>query len=83
METAELANVTKLLVSIISMTLIFELTGAFLLMPTFIADFGLGRSLWLLSFTASAPSTMQALVSSPIVWCNMPAALGQWRLSRC
>ena len=50
METAELANVTKLLVSIISMTLIFELTGAFLLIPTFITDFGLGRSLWLSVF---------------------------------
>lgn len=50
METAELANVNKLLVSIISMTLIFELAGAFLLMPTFITDFGLGRSLWLSIF---------------------------------
>jgi len=50
METAELANVTKLLVSIISMTLIFELSGAFLLMPTFTADFSFGRSLWLSIF---------------------------------
>ena len=50
METAELANVTKLLVSIISMTLIFELTGAFCLIPTFRQDFGLGRSLWLSIF---------------------------------
>ena len=50
METAELANVNKLLISIISMTLIFELTGAFFLMPTFRADFGFGRSLWLSIF---------------------------------
>lgn len=50
METSELANVNMLLISIISMTLILELTGAFLLMPTFIDDFGLGRSLWLAIF---------------------------------
>ena len=34
MDTAELSNVKALLVSIISMTFIFELTGAFCLMPT-------------------------------------------------
>ncbi len=50
METAELANVKALLISIISMVLIFELSGAFLLMPTFIEDFGWGRSLWLSIF---------------------------------
>ena len=50
METAELANVKALLISIISMVLIFELTGALLLMPTFMEDFGTGRSLWLSVF---------------------------------
>ena len=50
METSELANVNQLVISIISMTLIFELTGAFCLIPTFREDFGLGRSLWLSIF---------------------------------
>ena len=50
METAELANVNSLLISIVSMTLIFEMTGAFCLMPTFREDFGFGRSLWLSIF---------------------------------
>lgn len=50
METAELANVKALLISIISMTLIFELTGAFCLMPTFTEKFSTGRSLWLSIF---------------------------------
>ena len=50
MDTAELANVNALVVSIISMTFIFELTGAFLLMPTFTPEFGAGRALWLSIF---------------------------------
>jgi trk system potassium uptake protein len=50
METSELANVKTLLISILSLTLIFELTGAFALIPTFAADFGLRRSLWLSLF---------------------------------
>ncbi len=50
METAELANVKKLLISIVSVTLILELTGAFCLIPTFIGEFGLRRSLWLSLF---------------------------------
>jgi len=50
METAELANVKVLLISIISMVLFFELTGALCLMPTFKEDFGVGRSLWLSIF---------------------------------
>ena len=50
MEASELANVSQLVISIISMTLIFELTGAFCLIPTFIDDFGFGRSLWLSIF---------------------------------
>lgn len=50
METSELANVKALLISIISMVLVFELTGVFLLMPTFTEDFSFGRSLWLSVF---------------------------------
>ncbi|MEL6938129.1 MAG: TrkH family potassium uptake protein [Cyanobacteria bacterium J06598_1] len=50
MDTSELANVNALLVSIISMTFIFELTGAFCLMPTFVPEFGTGRALWLSIF---------------------------------
>lgn len=50
METADLANVKKLLISIISVTLILELTGAFCLMLTFMKEFSLGRSLWLSLF---------------------------------
>ncbi len=50
MDTSELSNINALLVSIISMTAIFELTGAFCLMPTFLEDFGLGQALWLSIF---------------------------------
>lgn len=50
MDTAELANVNALVISIISMTLIFELTGAICLMPTFTEDFSTGRALWLSIF---------------------------------
>ena len=50
MDTSELSNVKALLVSIISMTAIFELTGAFCLMPTFLENFSPGRSLWLALF---------------------------------
>ena len=50
METAELANVKMLLISIVSMVMIFEGAGALCLIPTFREDFGLGRSLWLSIF---------------------------------
>lgn len=50
METSELANVNALLISIISMTLIFELTGAFCLFFTFSKQFGSGQALWLSLF---------------------------------
>ncbi|MGC1306332.1 MAG: TrkH family potassium uptake protein [Phormidesmis sp.] len=50
METSELANVKALLISIISMTLIFELTGAFCLLLTFTQDFNLDQALWLSIF---------------------------------
>jgi trk system potassium uptake protein TrkH len=36
--------------SIISMTLIFEITGIFLLMPVFVPDYGFERGLWLAIF---------------------------------
>ncbi|EDX84357.1 Cation transport protein, putative [Synechococcus sp. PCC 7335] len=50
MDTSELSNVKALLVSIIAMTAIFELTGAFCLLPTFLEDFSPGQSLWLAIF---------------------------------
>lgn len=50
METSELANVKALLISIISMTLIFELTGAFCLFLTFSEQFEPGQALWLALF---------------------------------
>ncbi len=50
METSELANVKALLISIISMTLIFELTGAFFLFLTFSEQFESGQALWLALF---------------------------------
>jgi trk system potassium uptake protein len=50
METAELSNLGKLLISIISMTLIFELTGAFCLLPVFLERFQFGQALWLSVF---------------------------------
>ncbi|WP_121968750.1 TrkH family potassium uptake protein [Leptolyngbya sp. BC1307] len=50
METSELSNVKVLLISIISMTLIFELTGAFCLLLTFTKQFSFGQALWLAIF---------------------------------
>lgn len=50
METSELANVKMLLISIVSMTLIFELTGAFCLLLTFTERFSFGQALWLSIF---------------------------------
>ncbi|MGB3295019.1 MAG: TrkH family potassium uptake protein [Phormidesmis sp.] len=50
METSELANVKALLISIISMTLIFELTGAFCPFLTFSEQFESGQALWLAIF---------------------------------
>jgi trk system potassium uptake protein len=45
-EAAELSNINQLVISIISMTLICELTGAFCLLPTFAQDFDFGQALW-------------------------------------
>ncbi|MEM6251937.1 MAG: TrkH family potassium uptake protein [Cyanobacteria bacterium P01_D01_bin.156] len=50
LDTAELSSAASLIKSIIAMTLIFELSGAFLLMPRFNADYGTGKSLWLSIF---------------------------------
>jgi trk system potassium uptake protein TrkH len=50
METSELANVKVLLISIVSMTLFFELTGAFCLLLTFTEQFSFGQALWLAIF---------------------------------
>ncbi|MEM1242306.1 MAG: TrkH family potassium uptake protein, partial [Cyanobacteria bacterium P01_H01_bin.26] len=50
LDTAELSSAASLIKSIIAMTMIFELSGAFLLMPHFAEDYSAGRSLWLSLF---------------------------------
>jgi len=50
MDKAELAGGRSLVISIITMTLIFELTGIFCLYPTFSQDYGSGYGLWLSVF---------------------------------
>jgi trk system potassium uptake protein TrkH len=50
MDKAELAGGRSLVISIIAMTLIFELTGIFCLFPTFSRDYGSGYGLWLAVF---------------------------------
>ncbi|MFH7242342.1 MAG: TrkH family potassium uptake protein [Spirulina sp.] len=50
MDNSELAGGSSLIVSIIAMTLVFELTGIFFLYPTFQRDFGAGFGLWLSIF---------------------------------
>lgn len=50
LDTAELSSAASLIKSIIAMTMIFELSGVFLLMPRFASDYGSGRSLWLSIF---------------------------------
>jgi trk system potassium uptake protein TrkH len=45
-----MSDVGQLVKSIIAMTLIFELTGTFLLIPVFAADFGLSQGMWLAFF---------------------------------
>ncbi|HIK44922.1 MAG TPA: ATPase [Leptolyngbyaceae cyanobacterium M65_K2018_010] len=50
MDSSELAGGSSLIVSIIAMTMIFEITGIFLLYPTFRQDFGAGYGLWLSVF---------------------------------
>lgn len=46
LETPGIAGLRQLLKSIIAMTALIELTGAFLLLPTFSRDFGLLQGLW-------------------------------------
>src|SRR4028119_517681 len=41
---------TQVIRSIVALTLIFEITGAFLLLPIFIPEYGLERGLWLSIF---------------------------------
>lgn len=41
---------TQVIRSIISLTMLFELTGAFLLLPVFVPDYGWGKGLWLSMF---------------------------------
>lgn len=50
LDLTELAGGRSLVVPIIAMTLIIELTGAFLLMPMFMHDYGAGQGLWLSLF---------------------------------
>ncbi|MEA5462164.1 TrkH family potassium uptake protein [Leptothoe sp. PORK10 BA2] len=50
LDTAELSSAASLIKSIIAMTMVFELSGAFLLMPRFASDYGASRSLWLSLF---------------------------------
>jgi len=50
MDIQELAGTKSLLVSIISMTLIFEVIGTVMLLPTLTADYGDGLGLWLAVF---------------------------------
>ncbi|ESA33541.1 potassium uptake family [Leptolyngbya sp. Heron Island J] len=50
LDTTELSSAASLIKSIIAMTMIFELSGVFLLMLRFTSDYGAGRSLWLSVF---------------------------------
>lgn len=50
MDIQELSGAKALTVSIISMTLIFEMTGVFALLPTLSRDYGNGTGLWLSIF---------------------------------
>ncbi len=50
LDTAELSSAASLIKSITAMTMIFELSGMFLLMPRFADDYSAGRSLWLSVF---------------------------------
>ncbi|MBF2078798.1 MAG: ATPase [Synechococcales cyanobacterium T60_A2020_003] len=72
-----MSGATRLVRSIIAMTLIFELTGVFCLLPVFLADYGPGYSLWLAifhsisafnnaGFSLFADSLMGYAVSVPI-----------------
>lgn len=46
LDTSGIAGIKQLIVSIISLTLIFEITGIFLLMGVFVPDLGWSQGLW-------------------------------------
>lgn len=46
LDTPGMAGVQQLVKSIVGLTLVVELTGAFLLLPAFVPDYGFGRGLW-------------------------------------
>lgn len=50
LDTPGLSGVVQLVRSIIAMTLLFELTGAFLMLPIFASDYGFSYGLWLAIF---------------------------------
>ncbi|HEY9735475.1 MAG TPA: TrkH family potassium uptake protein [Trichocoleus sp.] len=50
LDRAELQGARQVLRSIVAATIILEITGIFLLLPAFAADYGLGRGLWLAVF---------------------------------
>ncbi len=50
MDIQEMSGARSLLISIISMTLLFEIAGAFALLPTLARDYGEGLGLWLAIF---------------------------------
>jgi trk system potassium uptake protein TrkH len=50
LDSPGLSGVVQLVKSIIAMTLVFELTGAFLMIPVFTPQYGFDRALWLSLF---------------------------------
>lgn len=50
LDRSEMHDSAQLIKSIIATTLIFEITGVFLLLPVFVPDYGLDRGLWLAIF---------------------------------
>jgi len=50
LDRSEMQGATQILKSIIATTLLFEITGIFLLVPVFYADHGLDQGLWLAIF---------------------------------
>lgn len=50
LDQQRLSGVVQLVKSIIAMTLVFELTGAFLMIPVFLPEYGLALSIWLAVF---------------------------------
>ncbi|MCG8364523.1 MAG: TrkH family potassium uptake protein [Pseudanabaenales cyanobacterium] len=50
MDKTELSGANSLVRSIIATTMIFEITGVFLMLPIFASDYGYGQSVWLAIF---------------------------------